>query len=260
MRSPARFSLVAAATCLLSGIGAVGAQEDAPSAAPASTADDAAAGAFLPAGMTPRRIDERALASFSVGWDGATSSAMIEASAEARLAGSLSLRAGASADGDPSRTGPRFELRWDAAAQKSAGIDVAVSGAYDGNGFNTVPAVGLELALGRRFGATYVLANAGYGQGLELGERYGEARMAALCRVFEAASIGVDSRLQVDLERDDDEPAGERDFEWRSGLLASYTLSSYVVTLGGGVSVSRWRADERTAVGPVVMAGLGATF
>jgi len=61
-------------------------------------------------------------------------------------------------------------------------------------------------------------------------------------------------------ERDDDEPAGETDWEWRSGLVASYAWNRIVFTGGGGVSALRLRSGGATEVGPVVTAGFGTVF
>ena len=75
-----------------------------------------------------------------------------------------------------------------------------------------------------------------------------------------ATHVGVDSRLQIDLERDADEPAGETDWEWRSGGVATYTWDRFVLMGGAGVSALRLRGAGPTTVGPVITAGFGTAF
>ncbi|HEY0478782.1 MAG TPA: hypothetical protein VGD37_14790, partial [Kofleriaceae bacterium] len=148
----------------------------------------------------------------------------------------------------------------DALTQATYGLDAAVAAGYSDAGFNTVPAAVLKIAIGRNVGASYLLANLVYEHGLQQGERAGELRLAALYPVARAAHVGIDSRLQIDLERDGDEPAGETDWEWRSGLVASYAWNRIVFTGGGGISALRLRGGGPTAIGPVITAGFGTVF
>jgi hypothetical protein len=217
------------------------------------------AGAFLSSALSPRNDSGRGFATVMVGWDQARAGSTYDAAAEAQLVGPVSLRAGEVYDGPGTIASPHFELRLDAARQATYGVDLAVAVGYVDAGFSNVPAAVAKLAIGRNIGTAYVLGNVVYehGQG---GELSGELRLAALHPVSRAAHVGIDSRLQIDLERDDDEPAGEAEWEWRSGLVASYAWNRLVFTGGGGVSALRFRSGGPTAVGPVITAGIGTVF
>ena len=271
MMPPARRSLRSLAAVL-----AAGAAVAAPRAAradgdgdgddhDATTTADAAAhaaesGAFLASALAARSDGRRGLVSILGGYDQVRHGGVYDATAEAQLLGPLSLRAGASYDGPGTSSSPHLELRLDTLRQGSHGIDLAIAGGYTGASFNDVPAAVLKVALGRSVGASYLLANLTYEHGLEDGERAGELRLAALYPVGHGAHVGLDSRFQVDLERGGHDPAGETEWEWRSGMVASYAWDRFVLTGSGGVSALRLHGTATTALGPAVMAGLGTVF
>lgn len=229
-------------------------------APPTSVSRSVEAGAFLSSALSPRNEGRRGLVTVMVGWDHARPGGVYDTAAEAQLVGPVSLLAGAIYDGSATSASPRFELRLDTLEQARHGLDAAVAIGYADAGFNTVPTAVLKVAIGRNVGASYLLANVDYDHGLQEGERSGELRLAALYPVTRATHVGIDSRFQIDLERDDDEPAGESDWEWRSGLVASYAWNRIVFTGGGGISALRLRGGAPTAVGPVLTAGFGAAF
>jgi len=84
--------------------------------------------------------------------------------------------------------------------------------------------------------------------------------LAALYPVAAATHVGIDARFQIDLERDGDEPAGEAEWESRSGLVANYTWNRIVFTSGAGISALRFRSGGPTEIGPVFTAGFGSVF
>ncbi|HEU4733484.1 MAG TPA: hypothetical protein VFT22_36575 [Kofleriaceae bacterium] len=225
-----------------------------------STSQSVESGAFLASALSARNEGRLGLVTIMAGWDQARGGRIFDTTAEAELLGPVSLIAGAVYDGPGTSTSPHFDLRLDVTRQATHGLDMAVSVGYAGAGFSTVPSAVLKVAMGRSVGASYVLANVAYEQGLEEGERSGELRLAALRPVSSAAVIGVDSRLQIDLERDASEPVGETEWEWRSSLVASYTWNRIVFTGGGGLSALRFRAGGPMEVGPVVTAGFGTLF
>jgi len=227
---------------------------------PSSAGSSVAAGAFLPSALSPRNEGRRGLVTVMAGWDNARGGGIYDTAAEAQLVGPLSLLAGAIYDGPGTTASPHFELRLDALKQARHGIDLAIAGGYTDTGFNTVPAAVLKLALGRTVGPAYLLANVVYNHGLQDNERSGELRLAALHALTHDVYVGVDSRFQIDLERDDDEPSGETDWEWRSGLVASYVWNRIVFSAGGGISALRLRSGGPTETGPVVTAGFGTVF
>ena len=148
----------------------------------------------------------------------------------------------------------------DALRQERHGVDLAVLGVYETKGFNTVRAVTARIALSRAFGDTRVVSNLGYGFGLEEGERYGDFRLAGLHRLTQKLQVGVDSRLRIDLERDDDEPPGEPDWEVLAGPLATYTIDRYVVSATVGYSALKYRLVEGKHTGAIATLGVGAVF
>lgn len=243
-----------------SSAGSVSRGADAASPPPGPSVRSLETGAFLPSALPASSEDRHGLASVMTGWDQARHGNIYDTSAEAQLVGPVSMSAGASYDGPGTTASPHFELRLDALRQATHGLDLAVATDYVEAGFNTVPAAVLKVAVGRRVGASYLLGNAGYGQGLRAGERYGELRLAALSPVTRATQVGIDSRFQFDLERDHDEPAGEADWESRTGVVASHAWNQLVFTSSAGVSALRLRAGGPTAVGPIITAGFGTVF
>jgi hypothetical protein len=227
--------------------------------ASASASASAAEGAFLPSPLTPRSDTQRALVFVEGGWDQARGVAMLDSTIETRLTGPLALRVGAALDSEGESAGARIELKVDALRQERAGVNVAVAGGYESIGFNTVPAVVARVAVGRRFASTNVVASAAYGQGLDLGERHGEVGIAGVHRLSERLFVGLDSHFRIDLERDDDEPEGETDWEWVSGPVATVALGRLALTLRAGASAIKLR-DGRSGLGPVTTAGVGMVF
>jgi hypothetical protein len=227
---------------------------------PSAASSSVEAGAFLPSALSPRTEDRRGMVMIMGGWDQNRAGGIYDAAAEARLLGPVSLLAGATYDGPGTRASPHLELRLDAARQARHGLDMAAAAGYSDVGFNTVPIAVLKIAIGRNVGASYLLANAVYEHGLREEERSGELRLAALYPVARAVHVGLDARFQIDLERDDDEPTGESEWESRSGFVATYTWDRIVLTSGAGISALRLRAGGATEVGPVLTAGVGTVF
>jgi hypothetical protein len=227
---------------------------------PSSAARNAETGAFLPSALSARTDDRRGMVMVMGGWDQARGGGIYDTVAEARLLGPISLLAGATLDGPGTNAAAHLELRLDTLHQATHGLDMAIAAGYTDAGFNAVPAAVLKVAIGRNVGASYLLANVVYEHGLEDGERAGELRLAALYPVGSAVHVGIDSRLQVDLEHDHD-PTSEPDWESRSGLVASYAWNRIVFTGGAGISALRLRTTTpTTAIGPVVTAGFGTVF
>ena len=257
-RSARRLALVATALALAWTTTAVADDLDVEPPSPSERA--VMTGAFLPSILSANNQGRSGLASVTGGWDGARNGGVYDATAEAALIGPVSLLAGARYDGPGTNVSPHFELRVDALSQAKHGIDLAVAAGYSDVGFNTVPTAILKLAVGRNVGATYVLANAMFEPGLEDGERAGELRLAALYPVTHALQVGLDSRFQIDLERDDDEPVGETDWASRSGLVASYAWQRVVMMSSAGMSAFKLRAGGPTQMGPELTVGVGTVF
>lgn len=270
------FGLVFASGCGLAALLATGA----PRAARAATAvdperDAAETGApatspiavpLTPSWFGPGRAARTAYAGVEGGWDGARQSPIFETNVEAPLVGPLSFRAGfalSSADGrgaDAGRASPSFLLKLDVLNQATHGISAAVFGGYRAQGFNLVPAVEVGLALSHRTESTLWLSSVAYGQGLQEGERYGDARVAGLLHVRRGIHVGLDARARVDLEWAQSEPAGEAGFDGVAGPIAVWELGRFVLSGQAGMAALASRAGGPTHLGSTARLGIGAGF
>jgi hypothetical protein len=147
-----------------------------------------------------------------------------------------------------------------ARASDYGGVDLAVGGDYEMYGYNSVPAVATRAVLGGNIGELRLQANAGFGLGLERGERYGDLRLSGLHPVAQALYAGIDSRARIDLERDDMEPSSELDWDTQAGPMVQLALGRFAVSATGGVSAWKLRSTETAKVGAVGSLGVGAVF
>jgi hypothetical protein len=233
------------------------------SSAPAQRS--ASAGAFSSWTTTARSHTQRATAHVTGGYDGARQGATFDTGVEAQLMRRAAVRATGSsspASSSPRRggLGLRLEGKLDALHQESHGLDVAITGGYESRGFNEVPAAAGTLALGRSVGRLQLLANVGYARGLQEAEQYGSAGLAGIYQLSEQLHLGLDSRLRVDLERDDDEPPGEREWELLAGPTVTFSLGSVALIGGTGLAANRLRLQPALNVGAIGYLGLGAAF
>ncbi len=227
---------------------------------PALAAKSAGSGAFLPWTMSARSDTQRGLVFVQGGYNGAENGGVYQMAAEAEVFGRVAVRAGGSYYGPSDTFRPEVGLRVDTLRQETHGVDMAVLGVYETKGFNTVRAVTARVSVSRAFGATRVVSNLGYGFGLEEGEGYGDFRLAGLHPLTERLQVGVDSRLRIDLERDDDEPPGEPDWEILAGPMATYSIDRYVVSANVGYSALKYRLVEGKHTGAIATLGVGAVF
>jgi hypothetical protein len=253
---------VAAAALTVVGAGARAAgDEPAPPATPPSGDRSATAGSFLPFTITPIKDSQRAIVSTLGGYDGGRSRMTFEAAGEVRVLGPLTLRGGAAYSQISSELRPVIGAAAQVLRQERHGVDGAVTVNYRAQGFNLVPAVETSVALARRFEQISFYFNAGGGIGLREGERYGDVRLAMLRRVGPRLQVGVDSRLQADLEFESPEPPGEAAMELRAAPVASLCFGRFVVSGYGGVTALRFRsAADKARVGLATGVGAGAVF
>jgi hypothetical protein len=265
-RHAARRPLTAALALCAAALSPVAAGAEPQDAAPpgegaaADAGRSARTGAFLPFTMSARSDTQRALVSMQGGYDTARAGPVFQSVVEAQVAGPLSLRAGGSYLGPSGQLRPDVGAKLDLLRQGRHGVDLAFAAGYEAQGFNLTPAIAARVALARTSGATTLLGNLGYGVGTEQGEHHGDARLAALRRVGRNLHLGLDSRFRVDLERDQDEPAGEPDWELVAGPAASYALGRFVISASGGVSVLQLRLQDDRHLGVLGTMGLGAVF
>lgn len=229
--------------------------EQKPSSASAASDD----GAFMP--LSPAAAHHsKAQAKLLSGYDSATKSGLFRGEADARVTGPLGLRAGVSYDGAGKATRPFAGGYFDLLQQNKHGISLSLRGGFESRSFNQVPEVTAGFALSHDFSGSLLLANAEYGNGLQGNERNAAAGLAFLQRLNDHFRLGVDSRFQIDLERDLDEPPGELDWRSVGGPLLLANLGPVAATLGGGVSALHYRFATTTLVGATAYAGLGAAF
>jgi len=168
------------------------AQETSP-LAPSVVARAAESGQFLPLTAAATVGQTAAVASGYAGYDGALG-AVMESHAEVRLWGPIALR-GAAELGDTSRrVRPSIGARAQLLSQARHGVDGALSVTYRAEGFTEGEGeIETLVALGRRIGATTLLANLAYGQDPEGNERDGELR-ASLLRTQGRGVYGLEAR------------------------------------------------------------------
>lgn len=238
---------------------AEGARAEAPSAVTGRRSADA--GGFATWTQSARNGAQRVLVRVVGGYDQQKGQGTFDSSVQGSVTDRISIRAAGSSAPSSSRLNLRAEGKIDALRQESYGVDLALGGGYESYGFNHVPAVVGKLALGRSLGRVQLLANVGYARGLEREEEhYASASAAGLVRVSEHVQLGVDSHLDIDLERDDDEPAGEREWEAQAGPLVTVTAGPLALTGGAGLTVNRLRLEPGTNVGALGYVGVGAAF
>lgn len=226
----------------------------------ASGARTAESGAFLPLGVPARTDAQRAYLWMTGGYDAARGGMVFDSAVQATLFGPLSVRAGAGYVGPNGQFRPSVSLAAQALRQRDHGVDLTIYGGFQSQGFNTVPAVTATVALGRQFGRVGLLTNVGYGYGLEGGEHYGELRLAGLARVLPSLHLGLDARGRLDLERDDDEPADEPDFELTAGPVATWSINRFSLTASGGVAAIKFRRAEGVLLGAQGQLLVGVAF
>jgi hypothetical protein len=235
-------------------------EERASAVGPVSAQRSAAAGAFSSWNMTARGDAQRATAHVLGGYDGASKGATFDSGVEAQVTDRVALRASGSSSSASGGLGLRFEGKLDALRQEGQGVDLAFAGGYESRGFNEVPALAGTVALARSLGKLQLLANVGYARGLQDAEQYGSAGLAAIYRVASQVQLGLDSRFRIDLERDDAEPAGEREWELLAGPTLTVSAGSVAVIAGGGLAANRLRLAPELNLGAIGYLGLGAAF
>lgn len=226
----------------------------------ASAAAAADGGAFLPWSVQADHGPQRASVQVTSGYDTAADSAQVRGEANVGLIGPVGLRVGAAYDGLGESTRPFIGGWADVLEQDRAGVDLSVHARFESDGFNTVPEVAAGIALARSFGDSAVLLNVEYGQGIDDSERNGAVSLAALQRLSDWLRVGLDSRFQIDLERDLDEPTDEPDWRFQGGPVGLATFGAFSVTAGAGLAGLRYRLSPVNHFGAVVYAGFGGAL
>jgi len=156
---------------------------------------------------------------------------------------------------------PNVGMMFDVArGAEYGGVDLALGGDYEFVGFNGVPTLLSRAAIGGDIGELRLQGNAGFGLGIEEGERYGTVALSGLHPVAQSLYVGLDSRARIDLERDAMEPTGEMDWDMQAGPVATLALGRFAVMANGGMSAWKLRSQSTAKVGVTGSVGLGAVF
>jgi hypothetical protein len=217
-------------------------------------------GAFLPWSHAAGHEHARGAAQLLGGFDSAARAAVFRAVADATVLGPLGVRAGVTYDGTETAARPFVGGRLDVLRERDDGFALSLHGRFQADGFNTVPEVAAGVAGAKAVGDFTLLANAEYGHGLADEERNAAGGLALVQHSGKWVRVGADSRFQIDLERDTDEPEDEPDWRLQAGPLLLVTLGSFCVSAGGGLTALRYRLSSTDHLGAVAYAGLGAVF
>jgi hypothetical protein len=225
------------------------------------SAESARAGMFLPYTMAPRTDSQRVFALTYGGYDQARQSAQLEGTAELTIFGPVAARVGVLYGQTRNQLRPSAGLRVQALSQAEQELDLSLGAFYRPEGFTQAEGeVEAVIALGRRFGRLGLFANLVYGQDPEGAERDGEARIAGLYAFSARFQAGLDTRLRIDLGSDSGaRRAGEAEYDFISGPLASYVLGDVALLAQAGVSVLGM-PGSRARVGPAALAGLAGSI
>lgn len=139
------------------------------------------------------------------------------------------------------------------------GLDLQVAAGYAEQGINEVPAALLELSVGHEMGDNYVAGGARFELGTEQDERGLVLNAAMMHTLSRSLYAGIDSELDLDLERDSDEPMDEATWALQAGPVVTYAANRFAATASGGVSFldKRMGGGERGLFGIV---GLATAF
>jgi len=220
--------------------------------------DATPAGELLPVGVSATH--RARLGKLRTGYDTSASTADVQAEASAALTSWLALSAGASYDGSGAAARPYALGHLQVLRQAAAAVDLSAFAGIETPGFNTVPAIVTGLSLGRRFETWLLQAQVGYAQAAQGNERSGSAQLATLWRASSRLQFGAEARAAIDLERDADEPWHEPDWRALGGPLLTSTWGNVALSIGGGPSALRRRAESQVRLGGMSYAAIAAPF
>jgi hypothetical protein len=198
------------------------------------------------------------------GYDGATRTPLMGASAEVRLGARVVIGAGATYAArdasEPAAVRPSALARIQLLDQPSHGLDLALAAAYRQDRF--VSEDGLfqaTVALGVHGDAGAVLVNLGYGQDGEGDDHLGDARVVAFHHLVGRLQVGLDGHVQW-LFDSSDPNRGQHDtpsLELTVAPAMSYGVGPVTLTFEVG-----WSGIERDVFqgGVLALGGVGTAF
>ncbi len=224
--------------------------------APTVHADDSAAfGAFSPLVDSPA-MPATVVKSFGV-YDGARESTAYVVDAQARLASRLQLHAAARYEDNQVSSEGAVQLGVLDGSHHGVNLQLALG--YSERGVNEVQAAFAELGLGHYRAGTYLFASTRFDLGLDDGERGGRVGIGSMTMIAPAMYLGMNGRLELDLERDATEPMNESSWSLQVGPALTYVIDRFAVTASGGLASDTPRIQSRE-LGAFGSVGVGAAF
>jgi hypothetical protein len=224
----------------------------------ADVKDAVDSGNFLPFSASPSTSSSTA--SMLGGYDTARGGALVTTQLQARLHERFYLQLGGTYQGpDDTTFEPQVLGELIVLDEKHQGVDVAVVGGWQHQGFNGVPEAIGRVAIGRHVGGVYVVGSTAAGFGYGDSERFGELTLAGIGEVMPHLYAGVDARGDMDLQHETD-PGTEDAWAVQAGPLATYIAGPVAITAVTGVSALRMHQSPGDKVGALAMLGVGSSF
>jgi hypothetical protein len=237
----------------LGGVSPALAQE--PGASGADAREELALGAFLPFTDTPGSDVTRVTT--HVIYSGATDEARVRSSGQLRLNDRVQLEA--SVVYERGSGAPSLAIQYGALEQEAHGVDLQLVAGWDASGTNEVSAAYAEVAAGRTVAGHYLVTLARLDAGTsERGLQVGLAGLRPLGIAGRALAVGFDSRMRVDLNRDEIQ-MDEASWALTAGPLIAYAFDRVAVIGGFGFAANKPHATP-TEVGAFGSLGLGLAF
>jgi hypothetical protein len=209
-------------------------------------------GAFLPFMDTPGTAVTRVVTHGF--YNSAVDRARVESIGQIRVTPRIQLEAGLAFEA--AESAPSLAAHYYALDEDTSAIDLRVGGGWDSSGINRVSAVFGEVAAGRSVAGNYLMGSARLDLGsAERGMRLG---LAGVRPIYGGFSAGVDSRMTVDLNRDEMQ-INEASWALTAGPVVTYGRERVAVIGSAGVAANKPHATS-TDVGGYGSLGLGLAF
>jgi hypothetical protein len=188
--------------------------------------EELARGAFLPFTDTPGSDVTRVTT--HVIYSGATDEARVRSVGQLRINDRVQLEA--SVVYERGSGAPSLAIQYGALEEDTHGLDLQLVAGWDASGTNEVPAAYAEVAAGRTFAGSYLvtLARLDAGTSNERGLQLGLAGLRPLGALGGALAVGFDSRMRVDLNRDEIQ-MDEAGWALTAGPLVAYAFNRVAV-------------------------------
>jgi hypothetical protein len=215
-------------------------------------------GAFLPFTDTPG-TDVTRVMTHGV-FNGAVDRARVETVGQIRVTNRIQIEAGLAYENLDSQqlndAAPSLAAQFSVLEEDTSAVDLQLAAGWDASGANRVSAVYAEAAVGRSVAGNYLIAATRLDVGSsDAGMQLGLAGVRPLTANL---SAGVDSRMTIDLNRDEMQ-TNEASWALTAGPLLAYTWDRLAVVGSAGVAANKPHTTS-TDVGAYGSLGLGLAF